>query len=152
MSKQRVNIPLEFALKGMRTAQFAFFSDEFLSKEKVEYNISFDFKFDIQHRQTMVLLGLVYSQGKKMLCKLNTETSFEIRESSWNAFRKTEAGRIIPKSALAHFAHLALGSARGILHSKTENTALHAIILPLINVLEMIHEDVELIESVKEDL
>lgn len=150
MSKQRLNIPFEFALKGMRTSQFALFTDEFLSKEKVEYHISFDFKFDTQQRQTMVLLGLVYSQGKKMLCKLDTETSFEIRESSWNAFQKTESGRIIPKSALAHFAHLSLGSARGILHSKTENTALHAIILPLINVLEMVKEDVELVESFNE--
>lgn len=152
MNKHRLNIPLEFALKGMRTAQFAFFTDEFLSKEKVEYHISFDFKFDIQHRQTMVLLGLVYSQGKKMLCKLDTETSFEIRDSSWNTFQKTESGRIIPKSALAHFAHLALGSARGILHSKTENTALHSIILPLINVLEMIKEDVEIMDTVSEDV
>jgi hypothetical protein len=47
----------------------------------------------------------------------------------------------IPKGFLAHLAMISVGTARGILHCKTENTIFNNFVLPLVNVASMIPED-----------
>ena len=49
---------------------------------------------------------------------------------------------IIPKELLAHFGVHTIGTARGILHCKTEGTQFNTFILPPINVSERITEDI----------
>lgn len=88
MSKSSSPLPLAFVMKGMRTVQFALFTDDYLIKEQVAYDFTLNFKFDAKLRMALVHLEIVFRQGKKTLCKLDTETAFEIQESSWNQLKK----------------------------------------------------------------
>lgn len=47
----------------------------------------------------------------------------------------------IPKSVVEHFIAQTVGTARGILHSKTEGTAFNGIIIPPMNVTTMLDSD-----------
>lgn len=55
----------------------------------------------------------------------------------------TADGKItIPKSTLEHFLVHTVGTARGILHCKTEGTVFNSIILPPINVTNIVNSDI----------
>jgi hypothetical protein len=47
-----------------------------------------------------------------------------------------------PQNFVCHMAMLTVGTSRGILHSKTENTIFNSYILPTTNVKEIISSDV----------
>lgn len=47
---------------------------------------------------------------------------------------KATGSIMVPKSLLTHFAVLTVGTTRGILHAKTENTRLNHFSLPPVNV------------------
>jgi len=49
---------------------------------------------------------------------------------------------ILPVSLITHMAVLTVGTARGILHSKTENTKFNKYLLPTINVTESLKSDI----------
>ncbi|MPN63841.1 hypothetical protein SDC9_211608 [bioreactor metagenome] len=49
---------------------------------------------------------------------------------------------LVPKNFMQHLAVITIGTARGILHAKTENTPFNQYVLPTINVSEMIKDDV----------
>jgi hypothetical protein len=67
---------------------------------------------------------------------------FLIEENSFNLLKDTQKKQVkIPKDFLTHLAILSVGTARGVLFSKTEGTIFSTFILPTINLQEMINED-----------
>ena len=69
---------------------------------------------------------------------------FQIEEIAWNSFCQDAEKIVIPKEFATHLLVLTIGTLRGVLHSKTENTEYNNFVLPTINVTEMINSDVEL--------
>jgi hypothetical protein len=68
---------------------------------------------------------------------------FSIEEKGWAAFYNQEANNItVPQRFMCHLAVLVIGTTRGILHVKTENTPFNRFFVPTINVTETIREDV----------
>ena len=48
---------------------------------------------------------------------------------------------VVPKGFLQHMGMLTVGTSRGILHAKTENTNLNQFHIPTVNVAELINKD-----------
>ncbi|NOQ75958.1 MAG: hypothetical protein GQ574_28385 [Crocinitomix sp.] len=48
---------------------------------------------------------------------------------------------VFPKGFIRHLSVICVGTARGILHAKTEGTKFNEFILPTINVEDLIQED-----------
>ena len=70
---------------------------------------------------------------------------FQISPDSWKEFlQKTGEKIIMPRGFVNHLGIIAVGTTRGILHSKTENTPFNRFFIPTINVTEQIKEDVEI--------
>lgn len=65
---------------------------------------------------------------------------FEIEENDYKNIHKNEK-TVIPKELLEYFAVHTIGTARGILFCKTESTPYNYIIIPPLNVSEMIKDD-----------
>lgn len=58
-------------------------------------------------------------------------------------FRLTKINTLtLEKGFARHLSVIAVGTARGVLHSKTEDTDWNHITLPLINIEEVLQEDV----------
>ena len=69
---------------------------------------------------------------------------FEVSEKALGSFNKVKEEKyIIPRNFLLHLGVITIGTARGILHSKTEGTKFNKFILPSINLTTMINEDME---------
>ena len=65
---------------------------------------------------------------------------FEIASEGWEEMKKD--GRwVVPVDFLRYMGTIVVGTARGVLHTKTEGTVLNACLLPPINVAELVKED-----------
>ncbi|TXD83202.1 hypothetical protein ESY86_13505 [Subsaximicrobium wynnwilliamsii] len=74
---------------------------------------------------------------------LEVQALFEIKKNDFEDKVKQDDGSyLVAKGPAFHFALLAVGSARGILHTKTEGTAYSGYLLPTIDVKQLVEQDV----------
>ena len=131
-----------FGLQAIKTEQFAILDDNFSNKKSVELGSQLQFKFDQKNNLIGVEVGFEYVQSKKVLLKIVVSCHFKIETDSWQSFLANQEGKlVVPKDFLAHLAMISIGTARGVLHAKTESTEFSKFIIPTLNVNEMIPDD-----------
>jgi len=137
---KKENAQVGFALKGIKTEQFAIFEANYAPKKETGLGTELQFKLDQINKQIAVFIGFEFIQGKKVFLKIQVSCHFKIEESSWSSFIQEDKW-IIPKGFLAHLAMITTGTSRGVLFAKTEGTPFSKFIVPTLNVAEMIQED-----------
>lgn len=133
---------ITFRMSGISIEQFAILSTDLPPKD-APINIQTDIHFSAAFEKPTILTHMKFTylgQDDAPLLILELVCRFKIDEDSWNEMHKN-GNLVVPKGFLAHMAVHTVGTARGILFCKTEGTALNLIILPPINVAEMITED-----------
>lgn len=134
-----------FKLQNIETEQFATFEDAFTEGEQVSLSTNLKFGLDEEKQIIAVILSVQFLQKKSPFLKLDAGCHFSISESSWNEFLNKDKSKIVfPKGFITHLSVLTIGTVRGILHEKTNNTPYNNYLLPTINVTEMITEDLEI--------
>ena len=67
---------------------------------------------------------------------------FEIIEEHWDSLFNKETKELkLPKALALHLVMLTVGTLRGVLHAKTENTPYNKFFIPTINVNDLVKED-----------
>jgi len=131
-----------FSLQQIKTEQFAVLEKNYSSKKAIELGTGIQFKIDSKNHLIGTFLSVTFEQTKKSFLKIEVSCHFEIEKTSWINFIDKKANTIIfPKGFLAHMAMITVGTSRGILFSKTEDTEFSKFIVPTINVAEMIDKD-----------
>ena len=129
-----------FRMNKIRVDQFAILTDNIPSEGLLlGFTISFGVAPSIHEVCTTVRFDISHEESPLLVLELSC--FFDIKEEDWNTF-KQDNKIIVPKGLLAHFGVHTIGTARGILHCKTEGTQLNAFVLPPINVSDRITEDI----------
>lgn len=129
-----------FRMNKIRVDQFAILTENIPSEDlSLGFTISFGVAPSMHEVCTTVRFDISHEDSPLLVLELSC--FFEIREEDWIKF-KQDNKIIIPKELLAHFGVHTIGTARGILHCKTEGTQFNTFILPPINVSERITEDI----------
>lgn len=138
------NNQITFALRNITTEQFAIIENAFeKSIENVELGNSLRFGFNLEKRIVTVLVTVNFSQDKGPFLILEIGCYFEIIEQHWDNLYNPELEEIkLPMEIARHLVVLAMGTLRGVLHAKVENTPFNMFILPTINVTELVKEDI----------
>ncbi len=135
--------PVSFALKRIATEQFAIIEEA--HKENIKINLVTDLRFatDKDIRVIAIFAQFKFEQAKLPFLLIEVSCHFQITEESWESFKTNESTKIIiPHGFMSHLTMLTVGTARGILHTKTEGTRFNQYILPTINVNNLIKDDV----------
>ena len=140
---------IEFALIGIKTEQFVVFEENFEPKKKVELAGGFSFKIKRKEKQLGVFVTFQFDQNKQAFIKLEVSCHFSIKEEAWNKFI-TEDQIIFPEGFVQHLCMLSVGTARGILHAKTEGTMFNSFLLPTMNITNFVRSELKF-EINKED-
>lgn len=139
-------LPIEFLIRHISTDQFAILEDNYSRGEdfvvqfgaQIQYGLSPENKIII----TTFSFDLVQKQNKFIV--LTVSCHFQISEPSWQTFVSNPTEYRIPKDFAIHLGILTVGTARGILHAKTENSNFNQFIIPTINLIDMVSDDVVL--------
>lgn len=121
--------------------QFAILTESIPTNE-INLGTQIDFKWSIEKKKIASVAKFVFVSSEVPILKLDVLCSFKIEESDWDR-QKGENGSItLPKGFLCHIAMHTVGTARGILHCKTESTPFNCFIIPPINLEQIIQEDI----------
>lgn len=135
---------LGFALTGLRTVSFATIDTAY--KKTGETNLITGLGFGLDIDNHVVTCNARFSFEKKKdqpFLLLEIQALFEIEKNDFlSKMKQDDRTYLVAKDLAVHFAVLTIGSARGILHAKTEGTIFNEYLLPTINVNEMLQEDV----------
>jgi hypothetical protein len=139
-----------FLLNKITTDQFAIIESSYKDNEEVQFNYGLNFGFDKETRIIAIFFKFNLQQEGNPFLIIEVGGHFLIEPKTWNTFFNSDSEIItIPKNFMQHLAVITIGTSRGILHTKTENTIFNKFILPTVNVTEMIKEDV--VFSLKSD-
>jgi hypothetical protein len=135
------SIELNYQLVEIKTNKFSLFEINFSDTVEINFSNQMGFNLVANKRILTPIFDIEISQKKKVFCKLSTEVSFNISEESWTKLQMGQEKFInFPKQILLIFGSLTVGTARGVLHSKLVNTEYERVILPPINLEEMMKE------------
>ena len=131
---------LRFRMVRINVEQFAI-----LANEVPACNITIDtnvgVKASVTDRKIALDIQFSFTSIEEKIMVLKQLCEFEIHEEDWTTLQ-SEGNVTIPKELIEYFVAQAVGTARGILHCKTEGTPFNHLILPPLNVTEMIDQDV----------
>jgi hypothetical protein len=134
-----------FALRKITTEQFAIIEDNFSEKSNIRLCTNFRFGTDNKQRSIAVFTSFVFEADTKPFLIIEAGCYFQIQDTTWEQMLNDNAlTLIVPKNLISHLTMLTVGTTRGILHAKTENTCFNRYVIPTINVAEMIKDDVTL--------
>lgn len=106
-----------------------------------DINIESNYSIDAKNKAIGCLVKIKYRDGEDLQMLLDVICGFSINHEDWDEMAD-EKSITIPKGFLRHITLHTIGTARGIMHCKTEATPMNQYILPPINLEEMIKEDV----------
>ncbi|MBJ7880694.1 hypothetical protein [Gelidibacter salicanalis] len=135
---------LGFAFTGLRTVSFA--SIDVAYKKTGTVNLISKVGFGVDIDEHVISCNVKFSFEKKVnqpFLILEVQAIFDIEKNDFiNKVKQGDGSYLVSKGLAIHFAVLTVGSARGILHAKTEGTVYNEYLLPTIDVKQMVEEDV----------
>lgn len=124
----------KFKMFGIHLDQFAILCED--SKDEIGMNVNLNFKYGDEGKKVACVVAFDFTSESERVMVLKITCEFEIQEDNWKTFCKDKKV-IIPKDLLEFFAVHTIGTARGVLFCKTENTQFNNVVIPPINVSEM---------------
>lgn len=132
-----------FSLGKITTEQFAIIESSFQEGEEVQFSIDIKFGINEKNKTIAVFISPGFYQKEKPFLLLEVACHFTIADNAWESFKSKGKTKItIPVGFIRHLSMLTVGTARGVLHSKTENTSFNDFLLPTINLTSIIKSGV----------
>lgn len=149
MSNKEQNIG--FKLIGIKTEQFATIDKNFQDEKEVNLAHQLRFAANSAHRTISARSDFNFEVDKQPFLVIGVSGHFQVSEETFNSF-VVDSGKamLIPKGFMAHLTMLTVGTTRGVLHAKTENTKYNKYLLPTVNVAAIIRDDVHIVLIEKE--
>ena len=134
---------IKFRLRKITTGQFATIDSEVIPNDTIKLNYGFGFGASLEHSIVGCEAKFEFLSKEVPFIILSVKCDFEISPSTWEVlFNQEKAEIMLPVSLTSHLATLTVGTARGILHSKTENTEFNKFFLPTLNITESLKNDI----------
>lgn len=135
---------INFNLLNVSTTQFAIINEPPQIGENLNVTTNFRFGFDVEKRGIGVFTQFTFLNSTNVpFLLIEGSCHFQIFEKDWDTLINNEKNSItLPKGFAAHLFMLCIGTTRGILHTKTENTEYNKFFIPLFNVTKLVETDV----------
>jgi hypothetical protein len=132
---------ISFRLLNIVTEQFATFQVENIPDNN---DLKSDLQYSINPENRIVACKMKFQflHENQPIVVLTIVCNFDIEETSWNNQVISNKKLTLPKHFLEHLCVITVGTARGVLHAKTENTFFNRFIIPTLNVSNLVEKDV----------
>lgn len=135
---------IQFSIAKISTEQFAILPEAYVNGKQINLSAGYRFGLDAEEKSVAVFALFKLEQEQNPFLIIEVGCHFKISEKSWNSFLNKEKGKIIvDKGFVLHLLTVTIGTARGVLHAKTEGNMFNQFFLPTLNVTEVIKQDIE---------
>lgn len=133
-----------FQLIKLTTEQFALIEEAYREDdEEISLGIGLKFGQIDSDRMIASYVKVQFEQSGSPFLLLEVAHHYVIEPVTWEKLNSA-GSLILPKDFAVHLTALTIGSIRGVLHCKTENTPFNTFVLPTVNVTELLKDDVVL--------
>lgn len=129
-----------FKMIGIEVPEFAIITEKD-SIENGSIENSVQFSYNIEENIVAVHFTVIFKEENDVFLKIKIECTFIVEPSDWKVITTK---KVLPKGFLRHITFQSVGALRGILFSKLEKTCYTNLILPPINVEDMIENDLSI--------
>ena len=131
---------ISFRLLNIVTEQFATFEVENIPDNN---NLKSELQFSINpdNRVVACKMNFQFLHNNQPIVVLSIVCNFDVEEKSWNKNVLSANKITLPKHFLEHLCVITVGTARGVLHAKTENTTFNRFLIPNLNVSNLVAKD-----------
>jgi hypothetical protein len=139
---------ISFKLSKITTEEFASFK---VHNVDSDFRLSTELKFGIEQNERFlaVIPSFTYFSKEIPFLKISVGCQFQIEEDGWLSMLDSAENKLVLNiEFIRHLTVIAIGTARGVLHAKTENTEFNKYFLPTINVEELLTQ--ELVVNLKD--
>ena len=132
---------ISFQIRKFNTNQFAVLEPKRKFKPE-ELGLIMNVKFGLYNdtRVLACIYSVTYTVNNTKLMTLELQGDFEISKEDFRTQVKDNQLNL-PKRFAQHLAVITIGTARGVIHAKTENTGYNKYYLPTVNIQELVKSD-----------
>ncbi|WKN45814.1 hypothetical protein [Tunicatimonas pelagia] len=132
-----------FLLSNISTLEFATIDSAYQEGSPEDLQLGFGFGILEEERWIVCDANVEFHINNRPFIIIKVRCEFEIDPNAWERFVDYKKNTItFPDGLLRHLAVLTTGTTRGILHAKTENTKFNQIILPTLNIADIVSEPI----------
>jgi hypothetical protein len=140
---EKKNQSIGFSLKRISTEQFAILTESFQEGKPLELSVNLRFGADKETRMVGSYANFKFGLEHQPFLLIEVGCHFEIELDAWEKMCSEDGQTMnFAKGFMAHLAMITVGTARGVLHAKTDNTPFNRFVLPTINVTDLVQEDI----------
>lgn len=131
-----------FQIGRIATEQFAMLPEFYQNSEPIHIQHELEFGADSNNKRIYVRKTARFQHtNDQVFLLISVGCHFNIKPEDWSKLQETPmSDTIIPKDVAIHLAMLTVGTLRGILHVKTENTIFNQYIFPPFDVTSLVPE------------
>lgn len=130
-----------FSINKIISDQFAALPDVYVEGSDVDLSTNLAFRLDDNGHALTINVGCRFEQGHRTFLLISVSTTFEINVKTKDLWKDQE-DVVVSKAFIRHLTLLSIGIARGVLHTKTENTVFNKFILPPLDLNTLVPEDI----------
>lgn len=134
---------IPYRISHIETVQFATFPDNFINGDEVLVNTNCGFNIRSDFNQVRNVISVNYTQDEKLLMVVQLACYYDIAPEGVEAIKNE--GKV-PVDFLRYMGSISVGTIRGVIHAKTEGTVLNPVVMPPVNLEEMVKNDMMLSE------
>jgi len=132
---------IPYKIIQIETKQFAIFPDKFVNGDIVNIKTNYNFNLRSDFAQIRCSSVIQFFQKEQLILLLEIVCIFDIANEGVEFIKKENR---VPVDFLRYMATIVVGTARGIIHAKTESSVLNSIVLPPINLIDAIKDDIQI--------
>ncbi len=131
---------VKFSLAKIVTNQFATLVEP--TSKELSLNFTHTIQGNYQTGDIVIIIEVKFLSKNTTSMIIKTTTHFKIDKKSWDKLSNNrEQDVMIGKELNQHLTSIAIGTTRGVLHAKTENTPFNQYFIPLIDASQLIKGD-----------
>lgn len=131
-----------FRLRNIKTDQFATVGTA-PQEGEIEVTAGIDFAVDTANHFVSCSTRFEFLSAGDQFIVLQVSCEFKIGPDTWSSRVHSTNNRLTFESAfMQHLGVVTVGTARGVLHAKTEDSDFNKFYLPTVNVTQLVPEDI----------
>jgi len=134
---------IPYKISHIETTQFAIFPDNYINGQQVLVNTNCGYNVRSDLNQVRNVISVNYTQNEKLLLVVQLTCYYDIAPEGVDSIK---AEGKVPVDFLRYMGSISIGAIRGVIHTKSEGTVLNPVVMPPVNLEEMVQNDLMLSE------
>ena len=133
---------IAFKLTNIETLQFATIKTAIKNEGEIKIKADYGFGVNNEMQQILCKTKFEFQYATKTFIIIEVSCEFQVDVKTWKTYSNKDEIEF-PKGLLLHLAMITVGTVRGVLHAKTENTPFNKFFLPTLDITPMVKENLK---------